>query len=80
MARNKLTADEADRRIQAQMTNEQRAAFADRVIWNNGTAADLERAVRASLCVCLRRLYVCVLGARRESRRGLLLTPPNHQS
>lgn len=46
MARNKLTAEEADRRIGAQMTNAQRAAFADRVIWNNGTAEDLERAVR----------------------------------
>lgn len=46
MARNKLTAEDADRRIRAQMDNAQRFLHADRVIWNNGTAQELERAVR----------------------------------
>ena len=46
MARNKLTAEDADRRIRAQMANAQRFLHADRVVWNNGTAQELERAVR----------------------------------
>ena len=45
MARNKLSAEDADERIQSQMTNEQRFQYADRVVWNNGTAQDLEREV-----------------------------------
>jgi hypothetical protein len=69
MARNKLTAEEADRRIRAQMSNEQRFAFADRVIWNNGTAEGLERAVRSlflffclwDYCVFRRLGHSCIL-------------------
>lgn len=82
MARNKLTAEEADRRIQAQMTNEQRVAFADRVIWNNGTSADLERAVRSS-----DRMLLCVLWEGEGPtafavRAGVMmdLRPPSHST
>jgi len=45
MARNKLSVDDASRRIQAQMTNEERMKKADRVIWNNSTAAELDKEV-----------------------------------
>lgn len=42
VARNKLTEEDADKRIQAQMSNAARIALADRVIWNNGTRDELE--------------------------------------
>lgn len=45
MARNGLTAEEADKRIGAQMANTERVAKADRVIWNNGTLEELEAQV-----------------------------------
>ncbi|KAM3567320.1 hypothetical protein VYU27_010532, partial [Nannochloropsis oceanica] len=45
MARNHLSAEDASRRIQAQMTNEERMEKADRVIYNNRTAAELEKEV-----------------------------------
>lgn len=62
MARNKLTAEDADRRIRAQMTNAQRFAHADRVVWNNGTAAELERAVRFVCFACVRFRFVGCVG------------------
>lgn len=75
MARNKLTAEDADRRIRAQMANAQRVLRADRVIWNNGTAQELERAVRFAfwrLCcgffACLGWTFWVVVGGVGWSR------------
>ena len=45
MARNGLTAEQADQRIAAQLTNAERVAHADLTIENNGTLEDLERRV-----------------------------------
>jgi len=41
MARNSLTKEDADKRIAAQMTNEERTQKADVVIWNKGSKEDL---------------------------------------
>jgi dephospho-CoA kinase len=51
MARNNLSEEDAVRRIKAQMTNEERISRADRVIWNNGTAEDLEQEVCLSVYI-----------------------------
>jgi dephospho-CoA kinase len=48
MARNGWSAEEADARINSQLTNEQRLAHADVVIRNNGSVADLEREVETA--------------------------------
>ena len=45
MERNGLSAEEADKRIAAQLTNEQRRPRAQVVIENNGSLEDLQRAV-----------------------------------
>ena len=46
--RNALTPEQADQRIAAQLTNEERIKHADVVIANDGTLEDLERAVDAA--------------------------------
>ena len=45
MARNGFSAEDADRRIDAQLTNEERARHAQVIIDNSGTLEDLERRV-----------------------------------
>ncbi|MBF6599171.1 MAG: dephospho-CoA kinase [Dehalococcoidia bacterium] len=45
IARNGLTPEQAEARIAAQLTNEQRAARAEVIIENSGTLAELERRV-----------------------------------
>jgi len=45
VARNGLTAEQADARIAAQLTNEERARHAQVIIDNSGTLADLEQRV-----------------------------------
>jgi dephospho-CoA kinase len=45
MARNGFSAEDADRRIDAQLTNEERARYAQVIIDNSGTLEDLERRV-----------------------------------
>jgi dephospho-CoA kinase len=45
MDRNGFSAEDADQRIAAQLTNEQRLAHSDYVIENNGSLDDLQRAV-----------------------------------
>lgn len=48
MSRNGLTAEQADARIAAQLTNEERAKHAQVVIENNGSLEDLEQRVAAA--------------------------------
>jgi len=45
MARNQLSMQEAAARLKAQLSNEARAAKAERVIWNDGSLEELFRAV-----------------------------------
>ena len=45
MSRNGLTAEQADARIDAQLTNEERARHADVIVENDGTLDQLERRV-----------------------------------
>ena len=45
MERNGLSAEHADARIKAQLTNEERAKHAQVIIENSGTLEDLERRV-----------------------------------
>jgi dephospho-CoA kinase len=47
MERNALTAEQADARIAAQLTNEERAKHAQVIIDNSGTLEELERRVKA---------------------------------
>jgi dephospho-CoA kinase len=42
MARNKLTAEEADKRINSQMKNEERKKYATVLIDNSGTKLELQ--------------------------------------
>ena len=46
--RNGLTPEQADQRIAAQLTNDERAARADVILENNGTLADLRERVDAA--------------------------------
>jgi dephospho-CoA kinase len=48
MSRNRMTAEQADARIGAQLTNEERAKHAQVVIENNGSLEDLEQHVTAA--------------------------------
>ena len=46
--RNGMTAEQADSRVRAQLSNEERRAYADVVIENDGSLEDLQRAVDES--------------------------------
>ena len=48
MSRNRMTAEQADARIAAQLTNEERAKHAQVIIENNGSLEDLEQRVAAA--------------------------------
>lgn len=48
VSRNKLSAEDADSRIRAQLTNEERLRFADHEIKNNGTLEELRAEVAAA--------------------------------
>jgi dephospho-CoA kinase len=57
MGRNGWSAEEADARINSQLTNEQRLAHAQVVITNNGSLEDLERQVEEAWSALEARRY-----------------------
>lgn len=60
--RNGLSVEECEKRLQAQWSNEQRERFADRIIKNNGSLAELTRQIDSylwSVCSTKQAISFC---------------------